>query len=68
VARQLGELGFEAAALKGGYNAWRETYPVEPKERVTTPHTATGSDGGGLDSAADEPDLQPAAPPEDNDV
>jgi hypothetical protein len=31
VARELRALGFDAAALQGGYNAWRETYPVEPK-------------------------------------
>jgi rhodanese-related sulfurtransferase len=31
VARQLRALGFEAAALKGGYAAWRAAYPVEPK-------------------------------------
>lgn len=29
--RELQGAGFEAAALKGGYNAWRERYPVEPK-------------------------------------
>jgi hypothetical protein len=23
--------GFDAAALLGGYHAWRATYPVEPK-------------------------------------
>jgi hypothetical protein len=32
VARQLLALGFDAAALEGGYNAWRAAYPVEPKE------------------------------------
>lgn len=31
VARQLQELGFDAAALTGGYEAWRESYPIEPK-------------------------------------
>jgi hypothetical protein len=31
VARQLIGLGFEAAALEGGYAAWRARYPVEPK-------------------------------------
>jgi rhodanese-related sulfurtransferase len=30
VARQLRSLGFDAAALLGGYNAWRSSYPVEP--------------------------------------
>jgi len=29
-ARQLGKLGFTAAALEGGLGAWREQYPVEP--------------------------------------
>jgi rhodanese-related sulfurtransferase len=31
VARQLRQAGIDAAALKGGYNAWRATHPVEPK-------------------------------------
>jgi hypothetical protein len=31
VARQLRMHGFDAAALLGGYNAWRAVYPVEPK-------------------------------------
>jgi hypothetical protein len=31
VARQLLALGFDAAALTGGYQAWRAAYPVEPK-------------------------------------
>jgi rhodanese-related sulfurtransferase len=31
VARQLLALGFDAAALKGGYQAWRAAYPVESK-------------------------------------
>jgi hypothetical protein len=30
VARQLQSLGFEAAALKGGWEAWRAAQPVEP--------------------------------------
>jgi rhodanese-related sulfurtransferase len=34
VARKLLALGFDAAALKGGYTAWRAAYPVEPKEAV----------------------------------
>jgi len=25
-------LGFKAAALKGGFNAWKEKYEVEPAE------------------------------------
>jgi hypothetical protein len=29
VARQLQSLGFEAAALLGGFTAWRAAYPVE---------------------------------------
>jgi hypothetical protein len=24
-------MGFRAAALKGGFNAWKAAYPVEPK-------------------------------------
>jgi hypothetical protein len=31
VARQLQALGFDTAALKGGYNAWQMAFPVEPK-------------------------------------
>jgi hypothetical protein len=27
-------MGFEAAALNGGYAAWRERYPVEPREET----------------------------------
>jgi NhaP-type Na+/H+ or K+/H+ antiporter len=30
-ARQLIAMGFTAAALKGGYEAWRAEFPVEPK-------------------------------------
>jgi len=33
VARQLQALGFDAAALTGGYTAWQALYPVEPKEQ-----------------------------------
>jgi hypothetical protein len=29
VARQLGSLGFEAAALLGGLTAWRAEHPIE---------------------------------------
>jgi hypothetical protein len=32
VARQLRALGFDAAALSGGLNAWRAAQPVEPAE------------------------------------
>jgi rhodanese-related sulfurtransferase len=32
VARQLRTLGFDAAALAGGYAAWSAKYPVEPKQ------------------------------------
>jgi rhodanese-related sulfurtransferase len=32
VARQLRDLGFDAAALEGGLTAWRAAYPVEPTE------------------------------------
>ena len=31
MARKLRESGFEAYALLGGYNAWRDQYPTEPK-------------------------------------
>lgn len=31
VARYLQSRGFKAAALAGGYNAWHDRYPVEPK-------------------------------------
>jgi len=34
VARQLIDQGFAAAALVGGFNAWREHYPVEPITEV----------------------------------
>jgi hypothetical protein len=30
VARQLQQIGFAAAALQGGLDAWRDRYPVEP--------------------------------------
>jgi rhodanese-related sulfurtransferase len=30
VARQLRALAFDAAALRGGFTAWRAAYPVEP--------------------------------------
>jgi rhodanese-related sulfurtransferase len=32
VARQLQSLGFTAAALEGGFNAWQKDFPVEPKK------------------------------------
>jgi hypothetical protein len=31
VARQLHTLGFDAAALLGGYDAWRAKHPIEAK-------------------------------------
>jgi hypothetical protein len=31
VAQQLQSLGFDAAALLGGYEAWRTAYPVEAR-------------------------------------
>lgn len=34
VARYLTHQGFNAAALVGGYNAWHELYPVEPKGTI----------------------------------
>jgi len=30
VANELRAIGFDAAALKGGFNGWKERYPVEP--------------------------------------
>jgi rhodanese-related sulfurtransferase len=35
VARFLKSKGFSAAALVGGYNAWHDRYPVEPKGSVS---------------------------------
>jgi rhodanese-related sulfurtransferase len=32
VARRLNRLGFKAAALEGGFDTWKERYPVEPAE------------------------------------
>jgi hypothetical protein len=40
VARQLGELGIRAVALAGGYNAWKERFPVEPKAKSPLPEAA----------------------------
>ena len=37
VARQLTAMGFDARALEGGFTAWHERYPVEPKGAVTIP-------------------------------
>jgi hypothetical protein len=34
VAQQLQEMGFDARALLGGYNAWVAEYPVEDKAAV----------------------------------
>ncbi|MBA3874014.1 MAG: cation:proton antiporter [Anaerolineae bacterium] len=34
VSRHLVELGFQASALEGGYNAWLAKYPVDPKGMV----------------------------------
>jgi rhodanese-related sulfurtransferase len=34
VAQQLQDLGFEARALLGGYDAWKAQYPVEDKVPV----------------------------------
>jgi rhodanese-related sulfurtransferase len=42
VAHQLQELGFNAAALLGGFNAWRAAYPVEP--RASSPPLALVAD------------------------
>jgi hypothetical protein len=32
VARRLRGLGFKAAALEGGFGAWKEKYEVKPAE------------------------------------
>jgi NhaP-type Na+/H+ or K+/H+ antiporter len=37
VSRHLNELGFQAAALEGGFNAWKAQYPVEPKGTILSP-------------------------------
>ena len=37
VSRHLKEMGFEAFALQGGYNAWKALYPVEPKGPALMP-------------------------------
>jgi rhodanese-related sulfurtransferase len=34
VAQQLQDLGFEARALLGGYDAWKAEYPIEEKVLV----------------------------------
>jgi hypothetical protein len=31
VARYLNDHGFDARALRGGYNEWQARFPVEPK-------------------------------------
>jgi rhodanese-related sulfurtransferase len=33
VARRLNKLGFKAAALEGGFDAWKARYPVELIQR-----------------------------------
>jgi hypothetical protein len=38
VARFLQEHGIEAAALLGGWDAWRAEYPVEPAPADTALH------------------------------
>jgi hypothetical protein len=47
VARQLLALGFDAAALAGGYQAWRAAYPVEPKGRSSQAREEAHSGDGG---------------------
>jgi rhodanese-related sulfurtransferase len=34
VAQHLQELGFDARALLGGYDAWKAEYPIEAKVPV----------------------------------
>jgi hypothetical protein len=65
VARQLRELGFDAVALKGGYNAWRARYPIESKQPLATTDTANYSGDQSVDAAALEP--QPVSLTGDND-
>jgi hypothetical protein len=66
VARQLRELGFDAAALKGGYNAWRAKYPIESKQPIATPHMATDSSDGSPELITGELEPQAVAPTGDN--
>lgn len=35
VTRQLIDLGFQARVLRGGFDAWQDQYPLEPKEAST---------------------------------
>jgi hypothetical protein len=42
VARQLQALGFESAALLGGWDAWRAEFPVEP---IAAPSVVAARDG-----------------------
>jgi hypothetical protein len=49
VARQLRMHGFDAAALLGGYDAWRAMYSVEPKgSGVVVAQRAQGGAGSGV--------------------
>lgn len=40
VARVLTEAGFTASVLKGGFHAWRDSHPVEPKSTIPLVVTA----------------------------
>jgi hypothetical protein len=44
VARRLQAAGFQAAALGGGYLAWRARFPVEPKRREPLGAVTPGAD------------------------
>ncbi|HET9224659.1 MAG TPA: hypothetical protein VFO07_19255 [Roseiflexaceae bacterium] len=66
MARQLRALGFDAAALKGGYNEWRDKYPVESKLPIATLHSAGDTGDGSPNSAAPEP--QPVSSTGDRDA
>jgi len=69
VARQLLGLGFDAAALKGGYAAWRAAYPVEPKGSIrAAPHPAVVRDGAAGPSLMNRPEEERVAPHGDGEV
>jgi hypothetical protein len=44
VARQLRSLGFQAAALKGGWEAWRAEQPVEPVRAAGRPQPGAAAE------------------------
>jgi hypothetical protein len=66
VARQLRELGFDAAALQGGYQAWRTIYPVEPKGKVAVADVITQSGGGSAAPPSIVPEQLPVSSTSDD--